>query len=120
MSEMDAWKLVTLNPAKLLHLDDRMGSIRVGKDADLVLWSDNPLSINAVVQMTLIDGQVLFSLEQDNALQSRNKMERARLTSLMLSQNQKNEATQKFKPKRHRQFHCNTIGEEGSELENAH
>ena len=63
---------------------------------------------------------VLFSLDQDNALQSRNKMERARLTSLMLSQNQKNEATQKFKPKRHRQFHCNTIGEEGSELENAH
>ena len=120
MSEIDAWKLVTLNPAKLLHLDDRMGSIRVGKDADLVLWSDNPLSINAVVQMTLIDGQVLFSLDQDNALQSRNKMERARLTSLMLSQNQKNEATQKFKPKRHRQFHCNTIGEEGSELENAH
>ena len=98
MSEMDAWKLVTLNPAKLLHLDDRMGSIRVGKDADLVLWSDNPLSINAIVQMTLVDGRILFSLEQDKALQSRNKLERARLTSLMLSQNQKNEETQKLKP----------------------
>ena len=120
MSEMDAWKLVTLNPAKLLHLDDRMGSIRVGKDADLVLWSDNPLSINAIVQMTLVDGQILFSLEQDKALQSRNKLERARLTSLMLSQNQKNEETQKLKPNQQRHFHCNTIGEEGSELENSH
>ena len=120
MSEMDAWKLVTLNPAKLLHLDDRMGSIRVGKDADLVLWSDNPLSINAIVQMTLVDGRILFSLEQDKALQSRNKLERARLTSLMLSQNQNNAETQKLKPNQHRHFHCNTIGEEGSELENAH
>ena len=120
MSEMDAWKLVTLNPAKLLHLDDRMGSIRVGKDADLVLWSDNPLSINAIVQMTLVDGQILFSLEQDKVLQSRNKLERARLTSLMLSQNQNNAETQKLKPNQHRHFHCNTIGEEGSELENAH
>jgi imidazolonepropionase-like amidohydrolase len=120
MSELDAWKLVTLNPAKLLHLDDRMGSIRVGKDADLVLWSDNPLSINAIVQMTLVDGQILFSLEQDKVLQSRNKLERARLTSLMLSQNQNNAETQKLKPNQHRHFHCNTIGEEGSELENAH
>ena len=42
MSEEEAWKLVTINPAKLLHLDDRIGSIKVGKDADLVLWNDHP------------------------------------------------------------------------------
>jgi imidazolonepropionase-like amidohydrolase len=120
MSEIDAWKMVTLNPSKLLHLDDRMGSIRVGKDADLVLWSDNPLSINAIVQMTVIDGKILFSLEEDKLSQSRNKVERARLTSLMLSQNKSNGDTQKFKLKRNKHFHCNTIGEEGSELENSH
>ena len=120
MSEIDAWKMVTLNPSKLLHLDDRMGSIRVGKDADLVLWSDNPLSIKAIVQMTVIDGKILFSLEEDKLSQSRNKVERARLTSLMLSQNKSNGETQKFKPKRNKHFHCNTIGEEGSELENSH
>jgi imidazolonepropionase-like amidohydrolase len=120
MSEIDAWKMVTLNPSKLLHLDDRMGSVRVGKDADLVLWSDNPLSINAIVQMTVIDGKILFSLEDDKLSQSRNKVERARLTSLMLSQNKSNGDTQKFKPKRNKHFHCNTIGEEGSELENSH
>ena len=39
-SEEDAWKMVTLNPAKLLHIDDKVGSIKVGKDADLVLWSE--------------------------------------------------------------------------------
>ena len=47
MSEIDALKLVTLNPARLLHLDDRMGSILEGKDADIVLWSDHPLSVYA-------------------------------------------------------------------------
>ncbi len=45
ISETEALKLVTLNPAKILHLDDRMGSIKAGKDADLVLWTDNPLSV---------------------------------------------------------------------------
>lgn len=120
MSEIDAWKMVTLNPAKLLHLDERMGSMRVGKDADLVLWSDNPLSISAVVQMTVVDGKVLFSLEEDKVLQSNNKIERARLTALMLKQNKAGQDIQKFKPKKNRHFHCNTIGEEGSELENAH
>ena len=47
MSEEEAWKMVTINPAQLLHLDDRVGSVKEGKDADLVLWSDNPLSIYA-------------------------------------------------------------------------
>ena len=120
MSEIDAWKMVTLNPAKLLHLDDRMGSMRVGKDADLVMWSDNPLSINAIVQMTVVDGKVLFSLEEDKLLQTRDKLERARLTSAMLRDNKTNQETQQFKPKRNKNFHCNTIGEEESESENTH
>ena len=47
LSEEDAWKTVTLNPAKLLHLDHKMGSIKAGKDADLVLWTQNPLSVYA-------------------------------------------------------------------------
>lgn len=47
VSEEDALKFVTLNPAKLLHIDDKVGSIKIGKDADLVLWTDHPLSIYA-------------------------------------------------------------------------
>src|SRR5690606_23575668 len=42
MSEEEALKMVTLNPAKMLHLDNQMGSIKVGKSADVVLWSDHP------------------------------------------------------------------------------
>jgi imidazolonepropionase-like amidohydrolase len=56
ISEEEAWKFVTLNPAKLLHIDDKVGSIKVGKDADLVLWNDNPLSIYAKAEQTLIEG----------------------------------------------------------------
>lgn len=60
LTEEQALKLVTLNPAKLLHLDDRMGSIKVGKDADIVLWDNNPLSIYAKAQKTFVDGKLLF------------------------------------------------------------
>ena len=56
ISEEEAWKFVTLNPAKLLHIDDRVGSIKVGKDADVVLWSQNPLSVFAKAEYTFVDG----------------------------------------------------------------
>ena len=60
ISEEDAWKFVTLNPAKLLHLEDKVGSIKVGKDADLVLWSDHPLSIYAKAEKTIIEGVTYY------------------------------------------------------------
>jgi imidazolonepropionase-like amidohydrolase len=63
--EEEALKMVTLNPAKALHLDGRMGSIKVGKDADLVLWTDHPLSIYAKPEKTIIEGAVYFDVEGD-------------------------------------------------------
>ena len=54
VSEEEALKFVTLNPAKMLHLDDRMGSIKIGKDACIVLWNDHPLSVYATVSKTII------------------------------------------------------------------
>ena len=45
VTEEEAWNFVTLNPAKILQVDNKVGSIKVGKDADVVLWSDSPLSI---------------------------------------------------------------------------
>ncbi len=53
---------MTLNPAKLLHIDDEVGSIKVGKSADLVLWSDHPMSIYSVVEKTMIDGAFTMTL----------------------------------------------------------
>jgi len=63
----EALKLVTLNPAIQLGIEKRVGSIEVGKDADLVIYNRDPLSAYAVVQKTLIDGRVYFDREKDLA-----------------------------------------------------
>jgi hypothetical protein len=120
MSEEDAWKMVTLNPSKLLHLDDRMGSVKIGKDADLVLWTGNPLSIESKVELTMIDGLILYNRNNNLALEERNTKERARLINKMLESNEKGEATKPFIKKGRRLYHCDTHGEEGEESENQH
>ncbi len=79
MSEEDALKMVTLNPAKMLHVDNRVGSIKTGKDADLVLWTDNPLSIYARAVTTIVDGIVEFDRDKDMQLRQKIKQERNRL-----------------------------------------
>ncbi len=79
MSETDAMDMVTINPAKMLHVDSKVGSIKVGKDADLVVWSDNPLSIYARAEKTIIDGIIYFDRDKDAAMRIRNKNEKARL-----------------------------------------
>lgn len=120
MSEEDAWKMVTLNPAKLLHLDDRMGSLKVGKDADIVIWSDNPLSIMAKVEQTFVDGILLYDYKEDEIKRSENQAERARIISLMLADNNAGGPMKPFMKKPKGAFHCNTIGEEESYGENHH
>ena len=59
-SEEEALKMVTLNPAKHLRLDGRIGSIEVGKDADLAIYTAHPFSADAQVSMTFVDGQIYF------------------------------------------------------------
>jgi len=85
VSETDALKMITLNPAKLLHLDDRMGSIRVGKDADLVLWDDHPLSVYAQAQTTWVDGVPYFDRQRDMILRQQVADERARIIAKITS-----------------------------------
>ena len=79
MTEADAWKMVTINPAKLLHLDGRTGSIKEGKDADLVLWSDHPLSVYAKAEKTMIEGTIYFDMAADKAKRESIKNERNKL-----------------------------------------
>jgi imidazolonepropionase-like amidohydrolase len=67
MSHEEALKMVTINPAIQLGIDKRVGSIDIGKDADLVIYNHDPLSAYAVVQKTLIDGRVYFDRERDIA-----------------------------------------------------
>jgi imidazolonepropionase-like amidohydrolase len=67
LSHDEALKMVTINPAMQLGIDKRVGSIDVGKDADLVIYNHDPLSAYAVVQKTLIDGRVYFDRARDIA-----------------------------------------------------
>ena len=67
LSHDEALKLVTLNPAIQLGIDKRVGTIDIGKDADLAIYNHDPLSAYAVVQKTIIDGRVYFDRERDIA-----------------------------------------------------
>lgn len=70
LSEEEALKLCTLNGAKLLRLDHRIGSVDVGKDADLVIWSGHPLSTYSHVETTFIEGDVYFDRAKDLAMRA--------------------------------------------------
>ncbi|MDH3652194.1 MAG: amidohydrolase family protein, partial [Saprospiraceae bacterium] len=113
MSEEDALKMVTLNPAKLLHLEDRMGSIKVGKDADVVLWTDHPLSIYARAEKTIVDGTIYFDLENDLNRRLALQRERARLIQKMIGAKKAGRPTQKASSKVDMLIYCESVlGEE--------
>ncbi len=112
LSEEEALKLVTLNPAKLLHIDDRVGSIKVGKDADVVLWSDHPLSVYARAQMTFVDGIKFFDREEAAVLHTRAQKERNRLIQKMLLAKKHGARTQKPSGKMPHLYHCEDITDE--------
>jgi imidazolonepropionase-like amidohydrolase len=109
--EEEAWKFVTLNPAKLLHIDDKVGSIKVGKDADVVLWSDNPLSIYAKAEKTIIEGTVYYDLAIDELKRSANTNERNILIGQLMLEKNKGSNTQDPKKKERKEDHCDTLEE---------
>ena len=87
ISEEEAWKFVTLNPAKLLHIDDKVGSLKIGKDADIVVWSGHPMSLFTKTEQTYIEGALYF--DQDNHQQKLNEIkdEKSILIQQMLGEN---------------------------------
>jgi len=85
ISKEDALKFVTINPAIQLGVGDRIGSIEVGKDADLAIWSGEPLSSFSMCEATWIDGREYFSLERDAALREQNAAHRKRITQKILT-----------------------------------
>ncbi|MBC8753746.1 amidohydrolase family protein [Kordia sp. YSTF-M3] len=109
VSEEEAWKFVTLNPAKLLHIDDKVGSVKTGKQADLVLWTAHPMSIYAKAQTTMIEGTVYFDLERDTQLRRKIKNERTELMNMMLLEKNKGMKTQAVKKKDKVHHHCDTV-----------
>ena len=111
MSELEAWKTVTINPAKLLHIDDKVGSIKVGKDADIVLWSDYPMSIYAKVEKTIIDGKVFFDRNEDAKKREAIKEEKSTLINMMLKEKMGGGKTKAPMIRKDRNFGCDTLEE---------
>jgi imidazolonepropionase-like amidohydrolase len=109
ISEEEAWKFVTLNPAKLLHIDDKVGSIKVGKDADVVLWNNNPLSIYAKAEKTIIEGVVYFDSQRDEEQRKAIAKERSILIGQLLEEKNKGMITQEPKKAERTEYHCDTM-----------
>ncbi len=112
MKEEDAWKMVTINPAKLLHIDDRTGSLKVGKDADIVLWNENPLSVYAKAEKTWVDGILFFDRQEDAKMQEWVRKERARLIQKIQLAKKGGEGGEKPSPPK-QQYHCDSEEDEG-------
>lgn len=79
MTEDEALKTITYNGALQLGVGNRVGSIEVGKDADIAVWNAHPLSIYASADMTFIDGEVFFDKQQDQAKRAEKDQQRAAL-----------------------------------------
>lgn len=79
MSEEEVLKMITINPAWQLGIQDRVGSLDVGKDADVVIWNGHPLSVYSRVDTTFVDGEVFFDREQDLARRAEIQRDRTQL-----------------------------------------
>ncbi|QIZ77371.1 amidohydrolase family protein [Ferrimonas lipolytica] len=111
MSEQQAWQMVTINPAKQLKVDHLVGSIEAGKQADLVLWSANPLSVYARAEITWIDGARYFSIEQDQQRRRAINQERQQLIAKLLQDDSPAEDGEQLTPLPASTWHCDTVGQ---------
>ena len=115
VSEEEAWKFVTLNPAKLLHLDDKVGSLKVGKNADIVVWSGHPMSIYTKAEKTMIDGAFYFDTKTHQNKNKEIKKEKESLINKMLNENKSGGDSSNAGPFRRptieiqKEFNCETI-----------
>ena len=109
VSEEDAWKFVTINPAKMLHIDDKVGSIKIGKNADLVVWDNHPLSIYAKAEKTIIDGIVYYDAAQLDATIQAQQKEKEQLIQQMIQFKSETGGTQPPRNMQKRLFHCETM-----------
>ncbi|RZK73247.1 MAG: amidohydrolase, partial [Pedobacter sp.] len=114
--EEDALKFVTLNPAKMLHIDNKVGSLKAGKDADVVIWSDNPLSIYARAEKTFVDGIAYWDMEKDAQVRKDQLTERKRLIQKLADSKKTGLKTQRPVGDAPRLYNCETLEDYSSEL----
>lgn len=91
LPEEEALKLVTLNPAIQLGIEDRVGSLEPGKDADFVIWSGHPLSVYSIAEQTWVDGRKYFDREEDLRRREELRAERQALIERIREEEKKEE-----------------------------
>ncbi len=106
VAEIDALNMVTINPAKMLHIDNKVGRISIGMDADLVLWDGQPLSNYSKPQTTWIDGKIYFDRQEDLKKRLDISKERQRIIDDMIKAKKKGEATRKAGKTIEPEYHC--------------
>lgn len=112
MSEHDALKMVTINPAMQLKIDGVTGSIKVGKQADFVLWNTHPLSVYSQAQQTWIGGTKYFDINTDKQLKQQLEVEKAALVQKVLNAGEAAKAGDKDAYKQEEpEWHCEDQGD---------
>ena len=115
-------KMFTLNPAIALKIDDKVGSIKVGKDADFVIWNTNPLSIYAKAEQTWIDGKRYFDIQTDSLAREADRAEKAALIQKALKAPRDQSGGRPhdgYKEPPH-EYHCEDVGDYWKELNAYH
>ena len=120
MSEEEALKLVTLNPATMLHVENRVGSLKPGKDADVVVWSADPLSVYAVCEKTFVDGALYWDYSKDAENQKMMHSESARIIQKMIEAKNGGAATQRPTQARRRLYTCDSVEDQNFVVQDAY
>ncbi|MBI5474637.1 MAG: amidohydrolase family protein [Ignavibacteriae bacterium] len=100
VTEVEALKFVTINPAKQLMVDNRVGSLEPGKDADFVVWSGSPLSTYSLCEQTWIEGRKFFDRDEDSKMNGEIQKQRAVLIQKVLAAKKADGEAQKKKPEK--------------------
>ncbi len=112
MNEHEALKMITINPAMQLKIDQVTGSIKAGKQADFVLWNAHPLSVYSQAQQTWIDGTKYFDIKTDKQLQQQLEAEKAALIQKVLGAGEAAKAGDKDAYKQDEpEWHCDDQGD---------
>jgi len=100
----EALKFVTYNAALQFQVEDTMGSLEAGKDADFVIWTGDPLSTLSRAEATYVDGREMFSLERDAELRTRDRAERQRIIQKILASGESSRSGPRRAPRRMGEF----------------